>query len=374
MIKNIETISKKDFNYLLSNPFAVVEKLDMLYFRVQITKVGVIPLKNSTGKVISDIDCITNTVYKEICEFVNNSINPVRNILIEKFGEGYIGFFYLPVTKYNKISYKNFEAGTFILSDWSYPLNILNADDSDKINDLSDILNVASPPILAQVFDPKTDISTVENIRHQLTNYIEGNINNLEFAISVIPDYTHDVANNMMEGIIFRNDKFQYQVSLVDNNDSINSDKSVKLSYRNVILNSIAEFYEKNKSTLDTVFETKESYVDKVSYLFLKYIDNTDIFSKYSFDPEDLLPPSNSYIGDIDFDMIADANVKLICKYNEVHKNIFRMFLHTFAVKTSENKFKELSPEIVNILNNLIWTLKYKNYKEILLNAYKSNN
>lgn len=364
MIKQLTTISKKDFDYLVNHPFIVVEKMDMLYFRVQVTNVGTIPIKNSSGKVISDIDCLTNTVYKEICEFVNTNINPVRQDLINRYGEGYIGFFYLPVHTYNKITYKDIEPRSVILSDWSYQMNLLNTEDTPRINELSELLKVYSPSVLLDVNDTQQNI---DSIKTNIIEYLENNISNKEFVENIITMSSDDI-----EGIIFRTDKFQYQVSLVPVDVSLNIDKSTKLSYRNIILSSVADYYTKNKELLDSEFRAKTSYIDKIIHLFLKYIDSTDIFSKYSLDPDDLLPPSNSYIGDIDYDMISDANVRLICKYNAVHKNIFRLFLHTFAVKTSENKFKGFSKSQTDILNNLILTLDYRNYKEILLNAYQS--
>src|SRR5574344_85475 len=120
MIKDFFKISKKDLDYLMTHEFTVWEKLDMCYFRVEITKIGAIPLKGSTGRVISDIDCVTNSLYKDICDFVNKNINPIRNQIIDEYGEGYIGFFFLPVTEYHKINYTHLKPKTVILSDWSY--------------------------------------------------------------------------------------------------------------------------------------------------------------------------------------------------------------------------------------------------------------
>lgn len=371
MIKHLHSISQKDLDYLVSHPYIIIEKMDMMYFRVQITKVGAIPLKGSAGKVISDIDCITNSVYKEICEFVNKNINPVRNKIIEEYGEGYIGFFYLPTEKYNIITYKTYSPKSVILSDWSYDMSLLQSEDTEKINNLADIINCFIPPVLDNQKLQESELLSI------IKDYIENKIDPKSFVNAVC-----DIEfNDDLEGIIIRNNKFQYQVSVVDTSkDTLPIDKDTKLSYRNILLKSLIEFYKNNKEELNTVFKEKESYVDRISYLFLKYIENTDIFSKYSFDPEDFLPPGNSYMGDIDFDMVTDGNVKLICKYNEVYKNIFRMMLHTFATKVSEDKFRNLSKDTsetmydVEALHDLIINLNYRNYKEILLTAYKAQN
>ena len=378
MIKDFLKISKKDLDYLMTHEFTVWEKLDMCYFRVEITKIGAIPLKGSTGRVISDIDCVTNSLYKDICDFVNKNVNPIRNQIIDEYGEGYIGFFFLPVTAYHKINYAHLKPKTVILSDWSYDIKMNDDKGYFRILDLAKLLRVEQPPLVTtwntsdednisymhkdfsyvlQAYLENTD----EDTTRTLLNYLMGN------PYGPSGNYV-----NSIEGLIIRTDKFQYQIKINDTEDNI--DKSTKLIYRDTLLNSIAEYYSKNKSSLDDVFNKEESYIDRVSKLFLSYIENTDLFAKFSIDPEDLLPPTSAYFGDIDFDMIADSNVKLICKYNEVNKNIFRLFLHTFAQKISEDKFSSLSDSTKAALNDLIIHLKYKNYKEILLTAYKAKN
>ena len=378
MIKDFFKISKKDLDYLMTHEFTVWEKLDMCYFRVEITKIGAIPLKGSTGRVISDIDCVTNSLYKDICDFVNKNVNPIRNQIIDEYGEGYIGFFFLPVIKYHKINYTHLKPKTVILSDWSYDIKMNDDKEYFRILDLTKLLRVEQPPLVTtwntsdednisymhkdfsyvlQAYLENTD----EDTTRTLLNYLMGN------PYGPSGNYVSSI-----EGLIIRTDKFQYQIKINDTEDNI--DKSTKLIYRDTLLNSIAEYYSKNKSSLDDVFNKEESYIDRVSKLFLSYIENTDLFAKFSIDPEDLLPPTSAYFGDIDFDMISDSNVKLICKYNEVNKNIFRLFLHTFAQKISEDKFSSLTDSTKAALNDLIIHLKYKNYKEILLTAYKAKN
>lgn len=378
MIKDFFKISKKDLDYLMTHEFTVWEKLDMCYFRVEITKIGAIPLKGSTGRVISDIDCVTNSLYKDICDFVNKNVNPIRNQIIDEYGEGYIGFFFLPVTEYHKINYTHLKPKTVILSDWSYDIKMNDDKGYFRILDLAKLLRVEQPPLVTTW--NTSDEDNISYMHKDFSYVVQAYLENTD------EDATHTLLNYLMgnpygpsgnyvssiEGLIIRTDKFQYQIKINDTEDNI--DKSTKLIYRDTLLNSIAEYYSKNKSSLDDVFNKEESYIDRVSKLFLSYIENTDLFAKFSIDPEDLLPPTSAYFGDIDFDMISDSNVKLICKYNEVNKNIFRLFLHTFAQKISEDKFSSLTDSTKAALNDLIIHLKYKNYKEILLTAYKAKN
>lgn len=379
MIKDFYKISKKDLEYLMTHEFTVWEKLDMCYFRVEITKIGAIPLKGSTGKVISDIDCVTNSLYKDMCEFVNKKINPVRNQIIEEFGEGCLGFFFLPVKQYHKINYVYLEPKTAILSDWSFDMKITDHKGYTDIKHLAKIIGAEQPPLITSWnYDEASMISSVHlEFQDLVKKYLEeGDTHTTNTLINMLMDGSvNGVSGNYfenMEGLIIRTDKFQYQIRIKDTEDNI--DKSTKLIYRDTLLKSIAEYYEKNKEYLNEIFNKEESYIDRVSKLFLSYIENTDLFAKFSIDPEDLLPPTTAYFGDIDFDMISDNNVKLICKYNEVNKNIFRLFLHTFSQKISEDKFSSLQDYVKGYLNELIINLKYKNYKEILLTAYKAKN
>ena len=378
MIKEFYKISEKDLNYLLTHKFSVWEKLDMCYFRVEITKIGAIALKGSTGKVISDIDCVTNSLYKEICEFVNNNINPVRNEIIEKYGEACLGFFFLPGKKYHKIYYPYLKENSAVLSDWSYNFDITDTDDYIEIIKLCDTLQVHRPPIIS-TWNKITMINIQTNFSELANEYLKTKDEHcLKSIIEILmggKDEKNAASGNYIEnieGLIIRTDKFQYQIKIQDTEDNI--DKTTKLIYRDTLLKSVADFYENNENTLIDAIEKADSYIDRVSKLFLLYLESTDLFTKISFDPEDLLPPTTAYFGDIDFDMISDSNVKLICKYNEVNKNIFRLFLHTFSQKISEDKFSSLSDKTKHYLNDLIIKLKYKNYKEILLTAYKANN
>lgn len=365
MIKDLRNISQKDLDYLMSHPFTVWEKLDMFYFRVEITKIGAIPMRGSLGKVISDIDCVTNSLFKDVCEFVSTKINPIRNELIEMYGEITLGFFYLPVRTYHKISYNRLTPGTVILSDCN-PFN--------NIKSIAGKLGVEVPPIIME-WNPSDCPIDMKEAKDAINAYIKDEENLRNDVVSVLTrDNTYGASGNYIseiEGIIIRTDKFQYQVKIKDTEDNL--DKSVKLIYRDTLLKSLADYYEKNTEKVNGLIESCDSYIDKVSKLFLGYIEDTDLFTKFSFDPEDLLPPTTSYFGDIDYDMISDTNVKLICRYNEVNKNIFRLFLHTFAQKISEDKFTSLSDNTKRLLNDLTIKLKYKNYKEILLTAYKAN-
>jgi hypothetical protein len=69
MIKEFKNITDKDLAYMQTHKVTVTEKLDMIYFKVIITESGVYPL-TSKNKQIGKVDCIVNSVYKDIVDFV----------------------------------------------------------------------------------------------------------------------------------------------------------------------------------------------------------------------------------------------------------------------------------------------------------------
>ena len=107
MIKNLFDLTKKDFTKILDKEISIYEKLDMIYFKISVTRNGVFSLRRPRYLAISDIDCICNSVYKDIMTFTNDNIYPIKDRILEKFGELTIGVFYLPVHKTKMIDYDN---------------------------------------------------------------------------------------------------------------------------------------------------------------------------------------------------------------------------------------------------------------------------
>lgn len=378
MIKEFSNISPEELQVLYDEGFTVQEKLDMYYFRVEITKVGAIAMKGSTENVISDIDCITNTMYKDICNFVDVVINPVRNDIIAEYGELRVGFFYNPKQRYHIIDYNKHNpslAGKFILSDtYAYDKNIIPS--ISKYGKLMTYLKLYS--INDEMYcseDESTFNSSsynIDTVKRRIESYLKSpSWSTLAYLIDSFKPIT-GLKPTDVEGFIIRskNKNIIYQITV--NNVNIQEvDKSTKLVYRDTVLQSFINTVSGN--TYNIIDNKNDTYINKVSKLFLFYIENTDLFSKYSFDPEDLLPPHIGYMGDVDLDIVPDQNVKIFCMHNEVNKNIFRLLLHTFSRNVSDNKFSSFEKDDQRYLKDLTILLQYKNYKQIMYTAYKAN-
>ena len=333
-------------------------------------------------------------MFKDICTFVDNTINPVRNDIITEFGELRIGFFYNPAQRYHIIDYsKNPNlVNSFIVNDiYSYDGKEI---DRYKLNTYFN-LYLTSPFKLyvkklswkfvpnAQSYDLYNEcVHDIKLTKFTINNYLNDDSWKMPLVKLLIAggNTCSTLYYNDIEGLILRSckSKITYQITVNDVN-SHEVDKNTKLIYRDTVLQSLVNTIQTKKEGyslqgfMPFIYKNDMTYVDKISNLFLFYIENTDLFSKYSFDPEDLLPPHIGYIGDVDLDIIPNQNVKILCMHNEVNKNIFRLFLHTFSRNLSENKFSSFVDEDRKFLNELVILLKYKNYKQIMLTAYKAN-
>lgn len=407
MIKNIINLSEKELIELLHSEYDVIEKLDMYYFRLNITKAGIFVTKNSTDKVISDIDCITNQMFKNIIDY-SKEYEAISDQILDIYGDCRIGIFYNPphtisnifTYKYNNCTrakmysyspsilkndlYKTI--GTFILSDIYTSIKALNTEKNynrliKSIND-SGILLFPKPTIMhieKLSVTTKKIIRTINAIKELKPDNKTARFQLYRSLINLLcnKNYTEVDRNlyaktlNYCEGIIIRSKTIQAQI-LINPVAEVEKEPS-KLIYRDITLASFAAEMMKDDSLLDYVSSSNKSYIDKVSELFVKYIESTDLLSKYSIDAEDLLPPgTDPTIGDIDYSHINNNSVVTICKYNSTYKNIFRLLLHTLSKKISDNKFSELPDNISSYLNKLIIALKYRNYKEIAYELYKS--
>lgn len=369
MIKDFLKITEKDLQHLVNQSIRVVEKMDMIYFRVDVNDSSCIPLRLPTFSAISDIDMMTNKVYKDIKEFTVNVIEPHRKEIYDMFGRTSIGFMYLPVAKTRYIEYTKAAPGTFFISFGEHKKN-----KSAFVTDaLANILGISNKTILKpfDTADGKIVCSEKGITPEDIMRIVHGYDNPLDVARELLVLLTGETdVDSLMptkslsesEGIIIKSRHRQYQI--VINSAEPQIDKSTKKIYRDTLLISLANESVINGNVIDKI-KQGSTYIENVTAIFEDYMNRSSIMSKFSFDPEDLLPPIDGYMGDVDYDAIPSETVKTICKINPVAKNIYRLFLHTFTHRTSENKFKGLPTNVQEALCRLTESLGYKNYADI---------
>ena len=355
MIKNLFNLTKKDFTKILDKEISIYEKLDMIYFKISVTRNGVFSLRRPRYLAISDIDCICNSVYKDIMTFTNDSIYPIKDRILEKFGELTIGVFYLPVHKTKMIDYDTMPEKTFILSDVNKNVDL------NEVREMIGPIKIHKTPLL---FKGVLDSSLKEELLDIFDN---------KDSVSLAKSFLKTCANetfsmldiSRIEGLIIKTNSKNFQIIINDTYPNI--DKNITKPYRDILLQNLSKLLDHD--ILNELADKKyTSYLDRVTKLFKHFLNNTDIFSKYKLEASDLMPPICGYFGDLDLSKINDDEVKSACTVSKLCRNIFRIFLHTFTNSLSYDKFKDL-PETERLkLNNLIEILKYKNYAEITKN------
>jgi len=424
MINNFFDITKEDIKYLRTHPCTISEKLDMVYFKVEINERIAIPLKPPKFAAISDVDCITNSVNKMIRNFVFSYIMPIGGDIVEKYGPVRLGFFFAPVPKPRKIVYSNLPANLMILNDVEFirpypvmrePYRVTQEKKRLRVNNLSTWFQNEEGDMLMSLFrlhDPELyNKYTIRinsminadafNMRRGGDIHIEksmweersfadmdddeyytamseliamrddpiGAIKQLNMRVGIFKNLPSYNPLDKIEGIIIKCGKKQWQIQANDSAPHI--DKSTKKVYRDIVLKSLVRDLLCESDIIDRLTESKSNYIDKVCLLFNEYMKTTDIFAKVFMDPEDLLPPIEGYIGNLDLDGIRDAETIEICKNNETAKNLLRMFLHTFTHSIMDGKFEEMTDDEKNSLQRLTLALGYRNYADIALTMTK---
>ena len=335
MFIKFRDISEKALSYLRTHDIEVYEKLDLVWFKVVVTRDGMFP-HTGKGVEINAVDCIIDSVKKDILTFVVLNMVPKTDQVLDMFGECTINMCYAPAKKTHVIEYDLLDCPLFIMGTVNYGAKESGVSRLNKLKSIfGDIggLEFLFPictmnGIAAENLDPKMSIGDIVGGK----------------------TWSGNKADNI-EGYILRCGKATYGIECVDTNVQV--DKTTKKIYRDMVIDNFCNVMLSNNLT-DSIIGEGSSYVDVMSNLFLSYLDNTNIFSRVSFDFEDLLPPHVGYIGDIDYDSLPVA-IKYVCKTNEIYKNIFRILLVAFDPdKTKKNKNQDIDYEKFDSLKTKI--------------------
>jgi hypothetical protein len=338
MIKELRDITEKDLAYMQTHQVTVTEKLDLIYFKVILNDTGVTTV-TAKNKPITEIDQIVNSVYKNIISFVDRHIKSNYDSIYNSIGNCEIGFFYRPVPRTCVIEYNNIDHDFIIGNLFT---SVKNNNDIDKLASLIGDVSVLKPICIKERICDIPDHYDSINIVYEMTDGKTWSGNSIY----------------EIEGIILTCGKLHYKVTV--NHTEPNIEKTTKKLYRDTLLENFCNvILDKNNTNTDYVLDGDSTYVEKIGLLFLDYINRTNIFTKMYIEPEDLLPPNVGYIGDIDYDAFTPT-VKLICKGNELYKNILRILLITFNRSVFENKFKCFNDDVRSKLTQILTRINTK--------------
>ena len=328
-MKDLRQIDNKTFDKLLSGPIDVYEMIDGFYFKVDVSRRGCKALRRPDFREITEDDITLNSIYKDIVEFTNK-LNEHHSEIIAKFGECVIGFFYLPVKKFNNIEYE-FEDKSFIVND-IYTVDVTKKPSvqfgSFFINLRMDA-NVYPVPLIKHIDEVDLDAM------HTIKEYVLDDASPLTVIAALTDGYTYsDNSISDIEGIIvaYKNKQFKIKVNTSDTYDDMA--KYMKLMYKDRVLLNFIHTITPIKAHRYLTYSLDKNRAEKIGILFAEYMNSTNLFITDAFDEEDLLPPHNGYISDLCEDYLTNM-VKIIINSNPIYKNAFRIIFYEL---TSDKK------------------------------------
>lgn len=339
MIKDIQTVS--DSYYFDKNDIVVYEKMNMFYFKVIVNSTSCTVLSHN-HKIITDVDIIINSMWKDVYNFINKTIIPKQKIISKLYNSVIIGFLYCPNEKPLNINYSKF----FNILNDNNKFIINNVKDMNKDNiDIKDFcLSTGLLNVRGVGGGPLMDFN--ENFINILNDYAHKKISLSEFKSKIKNDIKTYSLNDLddIEGIIVKTNKNLYQIIFNSTNDT-------SIYNRNDFELLITDFINTwNNINID--ISNFHLYKDIVSEIFLKYISNSSIHEKISTH-ENLIPPGNHYIGDISYEFL-NPNITTICKLNNIYKNIFRILFNGLKHHKKHSKYNTLSDSTINDWNNIV--------------------
>lgn len=234
MLRELKSISNYERKYISEHECTVYEKLDMFYFNVLITESTCTVLK-SNHHIIDKIDCIINSIYTDINNFVNTNIIKNKANILQKYGECLVGFFYCPNNKPVNTDYKdNIIVGKYILGNIKSLITNKKFEEEPYVD--MEYFNSDEYPILSYPEIGYIGITKEwKEYQDLLDSYIDNNISDSDFITNLISGrlttFSH-LDPSEIEGIIIRCDKYAFQVLNHKSNKTIDN----KLEYYDMFL------------------------------------------------------------------------------------------------------------------------------------------
>lgn len=313
MIKTLLSAKPDELKKLIGEDFQIIEKIDAPYFIIEKHNDEIKVMKRNHSE-ITDIDCLLNNSYHEIINISNNIAGSFE-------GNNYrLGMWFFPSAKPKNIEYPKY-TGKFMISDYS-------GDITTKDLDILYINDILPKPIIG-------NLTLSENTLHKIESYKSGKSSALFFLTNLLKGtkkYPGTPLENM-EGVILRFKNAQYQI-IINEKETQKEDADTKKIYRDMLLKDFLAWYNKHLPYIEG-----KTIKEKITYLFSKYIKETDIHTKYSITADNLTPPNYGYIGGLTIDDIPNEEVKQMCMFNPVTAKMYKIIMNACRkpLKRKEN-------------------------------------
>lgn len=328
MIRELNSLSDNELNNLFDTDISIIEKIDAPYFFIE--KVNGEPkVYKSNHEEINEIDAVLNSVYRNI-------LNVSKSISETIKGNNYkIGLWYFPVEKPRFISYPKYKE-KIMISDYSGDIT-----ESD-INALIEhgLLNI---PVIG-------NIHIDEKLISKLKSYINGDLSGLFLLYDIIKKqkpYSGTPLQNM-EGVIFKTNKHPYQI-IINDSKIIDKEASSKKIYRDVILKDFIYWYNKNLPYIEG-----DTLLKKITYLFSKYINATDITNRYKIERNDLIPPAYGYIGGLGLDIVPNTELQQRLMTDKIGREMYKIILNACRKPIKKGKNDLMNENDIASFNKII--------------------
>ena len=332
MIRELKNMREKELERLLGTTIEIVEKIDAPYFTIHFTKEEKIEIFKSNHEPLTDTDIVVNDMYERVERFVKSKLEnlPIHNVTI--------GLWYFPTEKPRKISYGRY-MGKFMMG--YHDENITQ----EQINILHST-GIIPIPVIARKEITEKEISLIKK-------YINGTYSDMFFLINFLKGVKYfGTPYTDMEGVIFKTQQKPYQIILYREEDAPQSTQSKM--YRDVILKDFITWYFK---TLPYITENV-SYLNKITDLFVKYSQWTDVTNKYSMDKEDLVPPHTGFIGDVCYDKIPSDVAIVICRSDALMKGIYKILVNACKKELRKIEGDLLTQDDIVKFNRIVKEIK----------------
>lgn len=316
MIKDIEQASN---SFSFSNNLTITEKMNMFYFKVIVTQNSCSVISHN-HKVITKIECVVNSVWNDIIKFTEKEIEKRKDKIYDKYGNVIIGFFYCPVEKPLHINYSKFfnvdmDNNRFIISNVKSMTTKKHIDISDFCFNV-DFLSVRGIGGGSVILYEKEFIDVINSFIKKEIDKVEL----LKYMNTHLKTFSGNSFNDI-EGLVLSDGDKKYQLIINDTKDTKEYDRT---QYE-MLTKDFIDFWDNNENDIMNNLKLKVDYTHIINELFLHYINTTSLFRDTELSANNLIPPGNAYIGDLDYTIIDNSNVKTVCLLNETYKNVFRI-------------------------------------------------
>ena len=291
----------------------------------------------SNGEELSLVDIILNSMYADIKKFTDSIFEKLKD---ETYSNCQFGMFYFPCTTPRSITYPKY--------DGKYMLSCIKGD-------LDEFILLHSDEKWLKITTKITEFHFNQKAFETIFSYAKGDCDKFFTASMLTGEYKRINKDRSklseMEGIVLKTPFGNYKLSLKETKGV--KDVSERKMCRDLILKDFIRWYN-----LEGIKPINDTYQNIVCNLFIRYVNATDITTRYSFEPKYLTPPFVGYMGDISYEWLDNAAVVEICKHNDIMKGIFRILLNALRKPLKKMEGDILTNKDVDEFNSIVEIIK----------------